>query len=396
MKGSSLSLKECYAILGIAPDSDLETVKHAYRKRAFELHPDLNPGDGASRAFQQLNEAYVTLLRFLAPPASASAGGAGTGTTASARGRNAYAEQARREREEKERREAEQREKKEQERRERQEQERIARERREREEKERREAERRERLQREIDRQEAERLARQARAKEEKARREEAFRAAEREREEKLREAEQQRGTGPRPEAYRRTYSRPAGFGSEGQASSGASGGTSPGAAPGSAGTTPGRGASESASAPADSGREELLQELLNDPFARRVYEDIYSEVRNRQNAPAKPAPPRKIQMEWGDKTFQVDLTGGIGHAIKGWMRNQIDEEQELFFPAANLFPGARIRLQIRHGFSGELRTVDITLPQDFAPGKPIRLKGMGKKLGRWQGDLYLTFQIKE
>ena len=77
-------------------------------------------------------------------------------------------------------------------------------------------------------------------------------------------------------------------------------------------------------------------------------------------------------------------------------MRSQIDEEQELFFPAANLFPGARIRLQIRHGFSGELRTVDITLPQDFAPGKPIRLKGMGKKLGRWQGDLYLTFQIKE
>lgn len=388
MKGSSLSLKECYAILGVAPDSDLETVKHAYRKRAFELHPDLNPGDGASRAFQQLNEAYVTLLRFLAPPASSSAGTAQTGTTASARGRSAYAEQARREREEKERREAEQREKKEQERRERREQERIARERREREEKERREAERRERLQREIDRQEAERLARQARAKEEKARREEAIRAAEREREEKLREAGQQHGAGPRPEAYRRTYSRPTGFGSEGQ--------TGTGAPSGATGGTPGRNASETGSAPADSSREELLQELLNDPFARRVYEDIYSEVRNRQNSPAKPAPPRKIQMEWGDKTFQVDLTGGIGHAIKGWMRNQIDEEQELFFPAANLFPGARIRLQIRHGFSGELRTVDITLPQDFVPGKPIRLKGMGKKLGRWQGDLYLTFQIKE
>ena len=392
MKGSSLSLKECYAILGVASDSDLETVKHAYRKRAFELHPDLNPGDGASRAFQQLNEAYVTLLRFLAPSASSSAGTTQTGTTA--RGRNAYAEQARREREEKERREAEQREKKEQERRERREQERIARERREKEEKERREAERRERLQREIDRQEAERLARQAKAKEEKARREEAFRAAEREREERLREAEQQRNAGPRPEAYRRSYSRPAGFGSEGQRSPGVSGGATSGSSSGTVGERPGHGTSEST--PADSSREELLQELLNDPFARRVYEDIYSEVRNRQNAPAKPAPPRKIQMEWGDKTFQVDLTGGIGHAIKGWMRNQIDEEQELFFPAANLFPGARIRLQIRHGFSGELRTVDITLPQDFTPGKPIRLKGMGKKLGRWQGDLYLTFQIKE
>ncbi|MCH5277526.1 MAG: DnaJ domain-containing protein [Desulfovibrionaceae bacterium] len=391
MKASSLSLKECYAILGVAHDSDLETVKHAYRKRAFELHPDLNPSDGASRAFQELNEAYVTLLRFLAPPASSSATGAEAGGANARTGRNAYAEQARREREERERREAERREKKEQERRERREQERIARERREKEEKERREAERRERLQREIDRQEAERLARQAKAKEEKARRDEALRAAEREREEKLREAERQRSAGPRPEAYRRTYSRPSGPGSEEQAA------PPHGAPSGTGGETPGRGASESGFGSADSSREELLQELLNDPFARRVYEDIYSEVRNRQNTPAKPAPqPRKIQMEWGDKTFQVDLTGGIGHAIKGWMRNQIDEEQELFFPAANLFPGARIRLQIRHGFSGELRTVDITLPQDFVPGKPIRLKGMGKKLGRWQGDLYLTFQIKE
>lgn len=389
MKSSSLSLKECYAILGVAPDSDLETVKHAYRKRAFELHPDLNPSAGASRAFQQLNEAYVVLLRFLAP-ASSSSDGTGPGTAHTRTGRNAYAEQARREREEKERREAEQREKKEQERRERKERERIARERREREEKERREAERRERLQREIDRQEAERLARLAKAKEEKERREEAFRAAAQEREEK-RETGRQSGVPPRPEAYRRTYSRPAGPGSAGQAS------------PGTSGEMPGHSASQAASgpaetsAPADSSREELLHELLNDPFARRVYEDIYSEVRNRRNTPAKPAPqPRKIQMEWGDKTFQVDLTGGIAHAIKGWMRNQIDEEQELFFPAANLFPGARIRLQIRHGFSDELRTVDITLPQDFVPGKPIRLKGMGKKLGRWRGDLYLTFQIKE
>ncbi len=378
MKAAALSLKECYAMLGVAPGADLDAVKHAYRKRAFELHPDLNPGDGASRDFQKLNEAYVTLLRILAPtPTSSPGAGPGNART----GRNAYAEQARRERQEKERREAERRERKEQERRERQEQEREARERREREEKERRETERRERLQREIDRQEAERRERQAKAKADKARRDEAFRAAEREREEKLREAE------PRAEAYRRTYghTRPTASGPEGRTST----------APGGSGAAPGT--PPETSATADASREELLHELLNDPFARRVYEDIYSEVRNRQNAPSKPEPqPRKFRMEWGGKAFQVDLTGGIGHALKGWMRNQIDEEQELSFPAANLFPGARIRLQIRHGFSGELRTVDITLPQDFVPGKPVRLKGMGKKLGRWQGDLYLTFQIKE
>lgn len=382
MKAAALSLKECYAMLGVEPGADLDAVKHAYRKRAFELHPDLNPGDGASRDFQKLNEAYVTLLRTLAPSTSPGASGSRPGNART--GHDAYAEQARREREEKERRE-----RKEQERRERREQEREVRERREREEKERREAERRERLQREIDRQEAERRERQAKAKEEKARRDEAFRAAEREREEKLREAERQRGAEPRAEAYRRTYghTRPTASGPEGRTS----------AASGGSGAGPGRNVSGSPTEAADTGREELLRELLNDPFARRVYEDIYSEVRNRRNTPSKPAPqPRKFQMEWGGKAFQVDLTGGIGHALKGWMRSQIDEEQELFFPAANLFPGARIRLQIRHGFSGELRTVDITLPQDFAPGKPIRLKGMGKKLGRWQGDLYLTFQIKE
>lgn len=385
MKSATLSLKECYAILGIPPGSDLDTVKHAYRKRAFELHPDLNPGDGASRDFQKLNEAYVVLIRHLNPQQTTGpAAPQGNARPRSPQtGRQAYAEQAR---EDKARRERERREKQEQERREREAMERRAREQREREERERRETERRERLRREIDRQEAERLARQEKAREDKVRREEALRAAEREREEKLREAGRQQEQSPRTEAYRRSYARP-------QSSSGSD------AAPagGSASSSASGAAEEAYAARSDEpSREDLLNDLLNDPFARRVYEDIYSEVRNRQNTPAEPPKPRKFNMEWGNKAFPIDLTGGIGHAIKGWMRNQIDEEQELFFPAANLFPGARIRLQIRHGLSGELRTVDITLPQDFIPGKPVRLKGMGKKLGRWQGDLYLTFQIKE
>lgn len=390
MKTASLTLKECYALLGVPQGADLDTVKHAYRKRAFELHPDLNPGDGASRDFQKLNEAYVTLIRLLDTPTTGPVTPKGDARARSARtGRHTYAEQARQEkaREDKARQERERREKQEQARRERQEMERRERERREREEKERREAERRERLRQEIDRQEAERLARQEKAREDKVRRDEAFRAAEREREEKLKEAERLRDQAPKAEAYRRVYARPQGTDSAGAPhAAAATGSTSPHSASGAAAETH----------TADPSREDLLNDLLNDPFARRVYEDIYSEVRNRQNTPAAPPKPRKFNMEWGNKAFQLDLTGGIGHAIKGWMRNQIDEEQELFFPAANLFPGARIRLQIRHGLSGELRTVEITLPQDFAPGKPVRLKGMGKKLGRWQGDLYLTFQIKE
>ena len=74
----------------------------------------------------------------------------------------------------------------------------------------------------------------------------------------------------------------------------------------------------------------------------------------------------------------------------KGWLRRQIDEEQTLALPSANLAPGKRIRLQIRQALSGELKTVEITLPPDFAVGKPIRLRGLGKRVGPWQGDLYL------
>jgi curved DNA-binding protein CbpA len=37
--------KNYYAILGIGRDADDEAVKQAFRERAKECHPDLNPGD---------------------------------------------------------------------------------------------------------------------------------------------------------------------------------------------------------------------------------------------------------------------------------------------------------------------------------------------------------------
>ena len=61
-----ISLKDCYEILNLSKDATLEEVKHAYRHRAFELHPDLNPDDPeAGRKFQLLNEAYVALTAIL-------------------------------------------------------------------------------------------------------------------------------------------------------------------------------------------------------------------------------------------------------------------------------------------------------------------------------------------
>jgi molecular chaperone DnaJ len=77
-------------------------------------------------------------------------------------------------------------------------------------------------------------------------------------------------------------------------------------------------------------------------------------------------------------------------------MRRQIDEEQTFHLPPSMLRPGARIRLQIRRGIGDEVSTVEIKLPKDYAAGKPVRLKGMGKRIGRWQGDLYLTLVAKQ
>ena len=63
-----ISLKECYEVLRLEKGADLQAVKRAYRRRAFELHPDLNPGNPeAGRQFQILNEAYVALTALLKP-----------------------------------------------------------------------------------------------------------------------------------------------------------------------------------------------------------------------------------------------------------------------------------------------------------------------------------------
>ena len=68
-----MTRKDCYVILGLCEGASLEDVKKAYRKRAFELHPDLNPSDQASKQFQALNEAYVLMLTWLEEDASLNA-----------------------------------------------------------------------------------------------------------------------------------------------------------------------------------------------------------------------------------------------------------------------------------------------------------------------------------
>ncbi|MDR2160906.1 MAG: DnaJ domain-containing protein [Desulfovibrio sp.] len=140
--------------------------------------------------------------------------------------------------------------------------------------------------------------------------------------------------------------------------------------------------------------KEEFLREILNDPFARRVFEDIYSHIRHEASPPAgaakdarRPAAGKKEAPAAGKEEYSVF------DGVKGWLRRQIDDEQVLRLPGDQIIPGARVRLHIRHGLSGDPQTVELTLPPEFAPGKAMRLKGMGRRIGGWRGDLYVRIE---
>ncbi len=54
--------KDYYEILGIDSDASVDKIKEAYRRLAFEYHPDRNQGDPAAlERMKELNEAYAVL-----------------------------------------------------------------------------------------------------------------------------------------------------------------------------------------------------------------------------------------------------------------------------------------------------------------------------------------------
>ena len=56
------SEQDYYEVLGIAPDASTEDIKEAYRRLAFQYHPDRNPANrDASDRMKEINEAYTTL-----------------------------------------------------------------------------------------------------------------------------------------------------------------------------------------------------------------------------------------------------------------------------------------------------------------------------------------------
>ncbi len=57
-----MSQRDYYEVIGVSRDASQEEIKKAYRKLAFELHPDRNPGDAvAEEKFKEAASAYDVL-----------------------------------------------------------------------------------------------------------------------------------------------------------------------------------------------------------------------------------------------------------------------------------------------------------------------------------------------
>ena len=143
--------------------------------------------------------------------------------------------------------------------------------------------------------------------------------------------------------------------------------------------------------------QEEILKDILNDPFARQVFEDIFKKIKKTGGQDSAPSVIRKrrIKLEWGRHKLDLDLSRGLFAGIKRWFSSQLDDEQTVYLNPVKLRPGSDIRINVGRKWSGPPQTITVTLPQDYVVGRPVRLRGMGRKLGPWKGDLYLRLLAK-
>ncbi|MFC1914179.1 molecular chaperone DnaJ [Chloroflexota bacterium] len=53
--------RDYYEVLGVSRDASTEEIKKAFRRLAFQCHPDRNNEDGSAEKFKEINEAYEVL-----------------------------------------------------------------------------------------------------------------------------------------------------------------------------------------------------------------------------------------------------------------------------------------------------------------------------------------------
>ena len=164
-------------------------------------------------------------------------------------------------------------------------------------------------------------------------------------------------------------------------------------------------GAKRSGAASRKSGRgsafrqEEILKNILKDPFAKQVFEEIFRTVkRGKTDVPSKADHERSrkgLCLSLGSKSVELDLSRLSPGRLKKWLHAQLDHEQTLYLPPSRLLPGTTLSITVRRGLRDGSESVKTTIPPDYTAGRPLRLKGLGRRLGPWAGDLYLRLLAK-
>lgn len=275
--------KECYAVLEISSGSDMETVKKAYRRLAFALHPDLNPElPNAARRFQQVNEAYVTLVHLYEKKQHVKKTKSNTEENSGSSGR------------------------------------------------------------------------------------------ARREAEKAYSKAQEQQNSHGKTASSKETSNTASHESAKENFASSVSG--------------------SSNNFHEAGAKEKVIGDILNDPFAKRVFEDIYKRIQDVTHEKIiRPAAETVLGNK--ERRKMSSQQGTLVGRLKRWALRQIDDEQVLRLPRERIVPGARVRMQIQHGIASEVQTIEVTLPLEFGPGKTMRLKGLGKRVGSLAGDLYIRIE---
>ncbi len=135
--------------------------------------------------------------------------------------------------------------------------------------------------------------------------------------------------------------------------------------------------------------QEKILQDLLKDPFAKKVYEDIFLKLKNEKYSGPDHSVRSRTQAPENKKR------PGIFSRVQTWLHDQADIWETVYVAAQKLIPGSTVQITIKHPLTGSAVGLDIRLPYDFSVGRTLRLKKKGKNLGLFKGDLYLRFLPK-